>query len=1029
MKNAHTKLLILVFIQFSLLVGLNAQQSTLEYSVKSTKIQKLGKTKSIRELAPMASTSRAKKEGYKRNKQAPDNFIGRGVSKVTRPELEHQGPDPVRQSKMGTRAGTEPLVNVSGLFNGFGSPHDPTGDIGTTHYVQAINATQIGVFSKDGELESSFSGNTLWTEFNKNGAGDPIVLFDEMANRWVITEFAFPADVLIAISDTEDPLGSYTAYNFSTPSFPDYPKYSIWPNALVFTSNENGAGQLHNYFIQRDSLMAGADDVTMQRIQITGSTNTEAGFYVSTPLDFNGTMMPNDSLPKVLKINDSSWGQVPEDRLELFEFDIDWDNTFNTTVQQTNLVTAPFDSYPCAAEGFGFACVPQLGGSGLDAIPEVIMNVPQYRNFGTHEAIVLSFITDATNGQNQSAIRWMELRKEGENDWVIHQEGTYAPDEKDRYMSSIAIDKFGNIALGYNVSSFNDYVGIRYTGRFANDPLGQMTVEEITVVDGQNPIFSAQSGRFGDYAQMGLDPVDENTFWYTSEYAGNGSNNTRTRIVAFKIEKDSFDAAPITILSPVSSSTLTSTEQVTVQIQNRGINDIENLTLGLIYEGTTIGTFVVPETLGENAIYEHTFAETIDMSQIGDYSFEVFTNFDEDLNISNDTLAALVSQIPDLDGALSVPNSLETCDSSRDILFTLTNQGFSAITSAQIEITLGEMIIDTVDFAGNIERGGSAEVAAFIPELAEGDNSVKGRIIGINNASDEVSENDEATIEVAFLTGFVEHMLEIILDDFPQETSWALNNSGTSQLIGFGGGYSEQNSTIRETFCLEKNSCYTFAIFDNSSDGICCNFGNGSYQLINADGEIVAMGGDFGAVEQTDFCVDVECAIELNVEVGDNSDEANPNGSIFITATGGVEPYQYSIDGGTSFQDNALFENLPDGIYDIVVSDAADCDVMQEVELSLVTSIVEIADGYNITVSPNPSDGFYHVSIKGYETQKFAMNMQVLDINGRIIQEMPLQKYNGVFEGDLSLVAYPSGSYYLRFLDEGINSIARLVRL
>ena len=237
----------------------------------------------------------------------------------------------------------------------------------------------------------------------------------------------------------------------------------------------------------------------MQRIQIAGSFATQAGFFVSTPLDFNGDTMPIDTRPMVMKLNDSSWGNAPQDRVELFNFDIDWENQANTVVTRTDIVTTPFDSYPCSQTGFGFQCVPQLNGGGLDAIPEVIMNVPQYRNFGTHQSIVLSFITDATNGQNQSAIRWMELRKSGMEDYTIYQEGTYAPDGLDRYMSSIAIDKFGNIALGYNVSSLDMYVGLRYTGRLANDPLGEMTFEEFNVVDGLGAINNG--GRFGDYAQ------------------------------------------------------------------------------------------------------------------------------------------------------------------------------------------------------------------------------------------------------------------------------------------------------------------------------------------------------------------------------------------------------------------------------------------------------------------------------------------------------------------------------------------------
>ncbi len=1028
MKNAITQKYILGILVMCLGLNIQAQKNTPEYSVKATKIQKLGQTRAISELAPKASTSREKKEAMKKNKKAPENFIGRGKSKVTRPELEHQGPDPVRQSEMGNRSAAEPILNIDGIFNNFGSPHDPSGDIGTTHYLQAINATQIGVFSKDGNLMSTFGANTLWAEFNINGAGDPIILFDEISNRWMITEFAGPAQVLIAISDTENPLGTYTAYNFSTPSFPDYPKYSIWPNAIVFTSNEGGPGQLHNYFIERDSLLAGADDVSMQRIQITGNNNTEAGFYVSTPLDFSGTELPPDSLPMVMRINDSSWGDVAEDQLELFRFNIDWDNALNTEIIQTNLVTTPFDSYPCSVAGFGFSCVPQLGGNGLDAIPEVIMNVPQYRNFGTHESIVLSFITDATDGMNQSAIRWMELRRTDGNDWVIHQEGTYAPDSKDRYMCSIAIDKSGNIGLAYNVSSTEDYVGIRYTGRFANDPPGEMTIEEVTVVDGINSINSG--ARFGDYAQMGVDPVDGNTFWYTSEYAGNGISNSRTRIVAFTIEKDSLDARPITILNPTSSSNLTDSEQVTVEVQNSGIADIENLTIGFLLNGMTIGTFIVPEVLSENETFQHTFDETIDLSIIGTYELGVFTNFDEDENPQNDTIYASVSQIANIDGSISGGEDLQTCDESRNIIFSLTNTGFSNITSAEVEILLNQSAVDTVFFNGDLEMGVSTEILGFVSELLDGMNIVEARIININNNMDEVASNNNVTTNVNFMEGFVEYTLEINFDNFPGETTWFLSNSMTSQNIAFGGGYTEPNGTFVSTFCLEDSSCFSFTIFDSQNDGICCGFGNGNYQLMDNEGNITVMGGEFGSEETTDFCAGIACVLAVDVEVTGNTDMNNPNGTILVNATGGMEPYQYSIDNGQTFQENPLFENLSEGFYTVVViSGDGNCESTTEVEVFLITSVIDPEEGYNINITPNPGEGYYHISINNFETQSYDMKMQVVDINGRLLQELPLQKYNGVFEGDLSLVAYPSGTYYVRFLDKNISAISRLIKI
>ena len=424
MKKAFLSLVCLVIFLASII----SQKQSPDFDVNSTKAIFLGKTKAVRTIQKNTTLAKNKKDAFRMARQKPDDFkYRRGISKVVRPGLEHQGIDQIRQLEDGELL-VFPTVNVFGQDFG-GSPSDPSGDVGLEHYIQAINATLIGVYDKRGNLEFSFPAARLWEDLGATSAGDPIVLFDERAERWFITEFTGPANILVAVSETADPLGSYLAYNFSTPTFPDYPKYGLWPEALVITTNEQGPGRLHQYFIDRAALLAGEDEVSIQRISVRGNNNTEAGFFVSTPIDLDGKLDPSNINPIVMTLNDSSWGDSEEDQLELYEFDINWDNPDSTRVINRSLVTTPFDSYPCAlASFFTFECMAQPGNTGLDGIPEVIMNVPKYRNFGTHESIVLAFITDVTDGTDLSGIRWMELRKTAAEDWSIYQEGTYAPD-------------------------------------------------------------------------------------------------------------------------------------------------------------------------------------------------------------------------------------------------------------------------------------------------------------------------------------------------------------------------------------------------------------------------------------------------------------------------------------------------------------------------------------------------------------------------------------------------------------------------
>lgn len=1018
MKN-----LLLVIVLF---VANFAVAQKANYTVQETKISKLGKINQVRDLIDKPLGSSEKKSKLKQAFAVPENFIGRrGNSLVVRPELEHQGPDPVRQSKKGTNRSPEPLINIEGI-NSLGLS-DPTGDVGTSHYVQAVNATVVGVFTKEGELLDQFNSNLLWQEVNQTGIGDPIVLFDEMSNRWIITEFA-PVNarmVLIAVSETDDPLGYYNAYAFTTPAFPDYPKYGMWPNALVLTTNEQGPGALHNYFIDREALLAGEDEVSMQRIELQGNTNTEAGFYVSTPLDFNGNVLPPDSLPIVMKINDSSWGDVESDRVELFTYDIDFENANNTSVELTNIITTPFDSYPCTTAGGGFfPCIPQPNGQAIDGIPEVIMNVPQYRNFGTHESMVLSFITDVTDGQNLAGIRWMELRRQDGSDWTLFQEGTYAPDDGlHRFMSSIAIDEEGNIALGYNVSSSEEFVGVRYTGRFVNDPLGMMGVDEMTVIDGRSTVNS--NTRFGDYSQMSIDPVDERTFWFTTEYAG--TNGTNTRIVSFRLEKDNFDAAPLSIVSPESGAELTDAEQVTVVVRNRGLETIQNLRIGLLFEGEEVDAFDIPESLAENDEFEHTFETTLDMSALGDYEVSTYTSFADDEIPSNDTLTTIITHFPNRDGSILAIDDIQSCNEESIVSFTIRNNGIDVIETATLEVTVGD-VTTPVDYEGAIDFDQEDQFLVSLQGLVEGENMVSASIVSINGADDEIEDNNDVEFLVNLESGREQYIIQITLDNFPAETSYFFSQVG-GQTLAAGAGFTEEGLVITESLCLERDQCYRFTILDSYSDGLCCDFGMGGYQIVGPDGSIVAEGGEFGAQDVVEFCVGMPCMISAEFDVTDASAPDVADGAILITPAGGTEPYQYSIDGGETFSDNNLFTDLLPGDYNVVVTfGEGTCQLEDVVTVDMTTSTDEEELGIKFNISPNPGEGYYRLEFT-HPTESYSLKMHILDETGRFVGEQVIQKYNGVFKGDLSLINEPSGIYFLRIIDGQNSKMARVIKL
>ncbi|MFM9984677.1 MAG: hypothetical protein ACKVOK_05550 [Flavobacteriales bacterium] len=999
--------------------GTEPVKSKPKFTVRSTQAVFLGKTLPVRDLIAKPNLSPEKMEKYKKDRKKPANFPNRHGSNSIYPEKEFQGPDPVRQMGGGS-VQVEPIVNIDGIGD-FGSPHDPTGEVGLDHFVQAVNVTDVGVFTKEGVLVDQFAMQTLWQGLGVNSAGDPIVLYDETAQRWFITEFAFPADILVAVSETSDPLGSYYAYNFSTPEFPDYPKYSIWPDAYMLTTNEGGAGTHTQYFLDRNAMLNGDSNVTMQQVEVDGTFGSEQGFIVSTPVDWDGMTLPVTD-PMVLCLDDSSWGNSPEDNIRLITFDVDFNNANNTTVDEISLVTTPYDGYPCSDTGFGFQCVPQLGGDGLDAIPEVVMNVPKYRNFGSHESVVCCFVTDATNGQNLAGIRWMEMRRPSGGEWEVYQEGTYSPDGNDRYMGSIAIDENGNIGLGYSISSPDMYVGLRYTGRRASDPLGLMTIAEYAVVEGEGTINS--NGRYGDYAQMSVDPVNGNTFWFTSEYARDGGSGVGTRIVAFEIASDTFDLALSTIVEPVSAVDLSSTELLTVEVRNVGLFPMNGYTIGFDLNGVFQESILIPGTIDPDELISHQFTVPMDLSANGSYEITAYVSHPDDTAPANDTLSSTVTNLYSLDASVQFSIPSTACGNDIVVPFTITNLGGNTLTSGSILVNVDGTLYQTIPWTGSIPFEGEGTVNLVINDLPEGLLAIEIEFANPNGGVDELPGDNSSTATITILAAGGGITVVITTDGYPYETTWELMNDN-NQVIASGGPYEIGDTEYSVEVCAAANACYTFTIYDDYGDGICCFWGEGSYQVLDPDGVVMVSGGEFGVSESSDFCLD-ECTMTAEFDV--TADGGNGTGTILVTPSNGVNGYQYSIDGGNTYQSSGLFENLDAGVYNVLVlSGDGICTYSENVTIQLV-DVTEIEQSVEVIVKPNPTDGFFQVEVNGVPSGVQTMNYQVLDASGKLVYERMMNRYDNSFLARVSLLSYADGVYYIRFLNEHVNELARVVK-
>ncbi|MEM6966801.1 MAG: T9SS type A sorting domain-containing protein [Bacteroidota bacterium] len=1085
--------------------------TTEQADVSVTYAKYIGKTKRLRDLVPLSPTTPEKRKSKKKDKKKEiPNFIGRGKYQPTDISQLSPYPDPVRQLQQNLTKSpdvpVEPIVNQNGLTSN-SIPGDPTGDIGLDYYIQGVNATVFRVYDKNGTaVTAGIAANTLWNDLGYSSGGDIIILFDQEVNRWIITEFPGGSTniLLFAISETSDPTGAWMAYEFGTPNFPDYPKYGVWNNSYVVTTNEGGPGNIETYYINRQDILDGAASPRIQRIVFSGvGPGSGVGFYTGSPVDWSGLTPPNSN-PMVLRLGDDAWAGFNTDRVDVISVDVDWDTPSNTSNVVTSIPLSAFNTDACAAPGSNFACVPQLGGDGIDGSPDIIMNQPHYRNFGTHESIVLCFLVNANTPQDIIAgIRWVELRKMPGMNWELYQEGTWAPDDGiHRFMGSIAMDGNGNIGLAYSISSPDIYPGLAFTGRYAEDPLGEMSVIEYVLVDGQS---ASPLPRWCDYSHLSIDPTGNNTFWFTSEYRT--ANATRTRIASFLLKRDTTDIGVNALLTPQNSPDLTATETIQIEVKNFGLDTLMSYDVGYIFENGTAVLETINQILLPDSTYLHSFVSTVDMSVVGDYDLKLFTSLPTDDAVFNDTLRTIIAKFPRDDAGITNISGLDgsNCVDPIAAEVTLTNFGVNPLTSANIDFIVNGIPQPTIAWTGNLMMGASENIAIAVTDLVNADNQISAYASVPNGEIDEVSANDTTTRSFNVVLNGVDITLTINFDQFPDETSWELEDLNGNVLFAGGPYPGQSNQTFTETFCLLPYDCYNFTIFDGFGDGICCNQGSGNYNITDADGNPLLQGdGDFGSSASTDFCATFVCTLEGDVDTAPESATSASDATIMITPVNGVGPFTYSIDGGTNFQSNNIFDDLGAGVYNIVINDAAGCIYEQTIEVvtcalsataivtnvsqmgavdggieitgidgfgqlqyslngvifgnnnafgflpagdytvfvrdsvgcqtqvdvtvDVMTSLQEVTFGTSVEVMPNPTSGVFRINVIGLDRSDVFLPYEIYDLSGKRIQQYRLVKYDDIYTSEISLVAYPAGTYFVRFLDKNMDRLVKVAK-
>lgn len=488
-----------------------------------------------------------------------------------------------------------PILNFDGIpFPGVAcncAPPDTNGEVGATQYVQIANEG-FQVFNKTtGASQLGPVGiSTLWSGFGgpceTAGSGDPIVLYDQFANRWLISQFAgagIPTDECVAVSTTSDATGSYHRYAFHLGSnFFDYPKLAVWPDAYymamnVFNSSATAFLGPQPFAFDRAKMLAGLP-ATFITTGITGGPSEQT--YL--PADLDGSILPQAGVPATFV----QWPGAGTYRV--FHFHVDFANPLNSTF---TLFASP------AAAGFTLrtSLIPQLGTtSGLDPLGDRLMFRAATRFFPDgHESLVSNFTVQSGG---VAAVRWFELRNPTLGPVTVFQQGTYQPDTTHRWMGSVAMDQQGNLAVGYSASSSAINPQIRYAGRLVGDALNTLPQAEVTLFAGTG----SQTGisRWGDYSAMTIDPVDDCTFWYTQEYyATTSSFNWRTRIGSFKFPGCS---GTVTRTLTVASANPSSGVSITVSPNDNSGFGNGTTQFSRTYNNNTTVNLTAPATAGGN---------------------------------------------------------------------------------------------------------------------------------------------------------------------------------------------------------------------------------------------------------------------------------------------------------------------------------------------------------------------------------------------------------------------------------------------
>ena len=903
-----------------------------------------------------------------------------------------QGDDPLAKYSDNLRhrtpVRTPELVFETGASNS--SPTDPAGAVGPNHYISVIN-TAFQIFDKSGNSLTDGLVSPNPTIFPSGGCCDLTASYDNAADRWVLSFLG--GGVQVAVSDGPDPVNdSWTVYSYSAVS--DYQKLSVWRDGYYMTENTGSSNKLHVF--QRaamiDDVNAGTDP---QILSFSLPGLVTSGFHSPQVLNISDGNWPTSGGATVMYMQDDAWSGVSEDHVKLWNVDVNWETPGDSEVSAaTELTTTPFIS---VFDGGSFSNLTQPdGGIAIDALQATIMNQAQFRKFSTHNSALFNFVVDVDgSSEEQAGVRWYELRQTADGEpWTIYQEGTYtAPDNRHAWNASLIMDVRGNIGMGYsgmssaNSSNSDVRVGSYYTGRFAQDPINVMTIEEGVIMEGDANISGL---RYGDYSKIDLDPANDKKFWFVNEVMSSGRKNIAG---VFQIASNfNDDLAVISIDDPVSGA-LTNNENITVTIQNLGEADASGFQVSYQVDNGDVITETYDATIFSGATEQHTFTTPADLSNEGQvYTITSSTLLTGDEDPANDSTSVEITHVYTNDigvTAITSPTDGEAL-ANEPIVVTIENFGTASQSNFQVSYTIngappvtesvnvpldaGETMSYTFSTLGNFSMDGFYTVVANTGLESDSDASNDSSEVEILNSSCYTRTNDTqmeiGPYEDTVTTSVITMDENIVIDDI--------------------------NVTV--------NIAHTW----NSDLDV---------KLIGPDGTEVILFTDVGGSED-DFTSTI---------LDDDATSSIQSGSAPFTGT-------YSPEGSLSDFNGMLSQ----GEWTLSITDDYDSpsDSNDDFGGTLLNWSIKICAEASLSISENELDGEFKIFNKGNNQFEVSLanptSFEDLDLNvynmvGQTLLWKTLKNTSGFYSYTLDMSYAAKGIYLVRLGDQKSSTVRRIV--